>query len=174
MAEAVVCRKGVLINIDKFTRKHLCQSLFFNKVADLRSATLLKMRLRRRCFPVNFANFLGTPFFYRTPPVAASKMELNSVLQCFPKLGIFKNQIHKLQNICGNWSRYSQNFAEGGLLFSRKYNFFLKIQYYGICRIVSLKALQFALQCLHQYTVKKKKKFLVQIFFQCGHHAFLK
>ena len=38
-------RKGVLKNFAKFTGKHLCQSLFFNKVADLRSATLLKKRL---------------------------------------------------------------------------------------------------------------------------------
>ena len=28
-------RKGVLRNFAKFTGKHLCQSLFFNKVADL-------------------------------------------------------------------------------------------------------------------------------------------
>ena len=29
-------KKGVLRNFTKFTGKHLCQSLFFNKVADLR------------------------------------------------------------------------------------------------------------------------------------------
>ena len=28
----VFCRKGVLRNLTKFTEKHLCQSLFFNKV----------------------------------------------------------------------------------------------------------------------------------------------
>ena len=28
--------------------------------------TLLKKRLWHRCFPVNFAKFLRTPFFYRT------------------------------------------------------------------------------------------------------------
>ena len=38
----VFCKKGVLRNFTKFTGKHLCQSLFFNKVADLRSSTLLK------------------------------------------------------------------------------------------------------------------------------------
>ena len=37
--------------------KHLCQSLF-NKVAGL-----LKRRIEHRCFPVNFAKFLRTPFF---------------------------------------------------------------------------------------------------------------
>ena len=29
----VFCEKGVLRNLAKFTGKHLCQSLFFNKVA---------------------------------------------------------------------------------------------------------------------------------------------
>ena len=29
-------KKGVLRNFTKFTGKHLCQSLFFNKVAGLR------------------------------------------------------------------------------------------------------------------------------------------
>ena len=50
--QEVFCEKGVLRNFTKFTRKHLCRSLFFNKVAGL----------RRRCFPVNFVKFLRTPF----------------------------------------------------------------------------------------------------------------
>ena len=33
-------KKSVLKNFTKFTGKHLCQSLFFNKVAGLRPATL--------------------------------------------------------------------------------------------------------------------------------------
>ena len=32
------CKKGVLKNFAKFTEKHLCWSLFFNHVAELRSA----------------------------------------------------------------------------------------------------------------------------------------
>ena len=59
-------KKGVLRNFTKWTGKHLCQSLFFNKVAGLRSATLLKKRLWLRCFHVNFAKFLRTPFFQNT------------------------------------------------------------------------------------------------------------
>ena len=49
------------------------QSLFFNEIANLRPATLLKKRLWRtatlskkrlwhRCFPMNFAKFFRTPF----------------------------------------------------------------------------------------------------------------
>ena len=41
----------------------LCQSLFFKKVANPRSATLLKKRLWQRCFPVNFTKFSRTPIF---------------------------------------------------------------------------------------------------------------
>ena len=35
-------RKGIHRNFANFAGKHLCQSLFFNKVAGLRAATLLK------------------------------------------------------------------------------------------------------------------------------------
>ena len=59
-------RKGVLKNFAKFTGKHLCQSLFFNKVAGLRPVTLLKRRPWHRCFPVNFAKFLRIPFLQNT------------------------------------------------------------------------------------------------------------
>ena len=50
------CRKGAFRNFIKFTGKHLCQSLFFNKCAGLRYSWC-------RCFPVNFAKFVRTPFF---------------------------------------------------------------------------------------------------------------
>ena len=59
----VFYKKSVLRSSAKFTEKHLCQSLFFNKVAGLRPATLLKKRPWHRCFPVNLAKFLRTPFF---------------------------------------------------------------------------------------------------------------
>ena len=58
----VFCKKSVLKNFAKFTGKHLCQSLFLNKVAGLGPATLFKKRLWHRCFPVNFMKFLRTPF----------------------------------------------------------------------------------------------------------------
>ena len=48
----VSCKKGVLINSAKFTRKHRRQSLFYQK-----------KRLWHRCFPVSFENFLRTPSF---------------------------------------------------------------------------------------------------------------
>ena len=39
----VFCKNGVLRDFAKFTGKHLCKSLFFNKVAGLRPATLLNL-----------------------------------------------------------------------------------------------------------------------------------
>ena len=62
----VFCKKGVLRNLAKFTGKHLYLSLFFDQVAHLRPATLLKQTLWHNCFLVNFAKYLRTPF-YRTP-----------------------------------------------------------------------------------------------------------
>ena len=68
----VFSKKSVLKNLAKFTGKHLHWSHFLNKVAGLQLATLLKKRFQYRCFPVNFAKFLWTPFFHIAPPVAAS------------------------------------------------------------------------------------------------------
>ena len=65
-ATTLFYKKDVLRYFTKFTRKRLCQSLFFNKVADLKPATSLRQRLWQRWFPVNFVKFLRTPF-YRTP-----------------------------------------------------------------------------------------------------------
>ena len=56
----VLWKKGVVENFTKFTGKHLCQRIFFNK--GLRSATLFKKRLWHRCFPVNFVKFSRTCF----------------------------------------------------------------------------------------------------------------
>ena len=59
----VFYEKGVLKHFAKFPGKHLCQIPFFNKVSGLRAAFLLKKRLWRRCFPVNFAEIFKKTFF---------------------------------------------------------------------------------------------------------------
>ena len=58
----VFCKKGILTTFTKFTGKLLWQSLIFNKVAGLTTATLLKKRHWRRCLLVNFVKFPRTPF----------------------------------------------------------------------------------------------------------------
>ena len=53
--------KKVFLNLPQ--NSQLCQILFFNKIAVLPPATLLKKSLWHSCFPVNFEKFLGAPFF---------------------------------------------------------------------------------------------------------------
>ena len=59
----VFCKKAILRNFAKFTGKHMCQIIFFNKVAGL---SFLKKRLWHRCFSVNFAKFLRAAFLQNT------------------------------------------------------------------------------------------------------------
>ena len=70
------CKKDVLKNFAKFAGKHLCQSLFLNKVASLRPGTSLKNRLWRRYFPVNFAKFLRTHFLTKPLSPKTCKIEM--------------------------------------------------------------------------------------------------
>ena len=63
----VLCKKAVLKNFAKFTGKqHLCQDLFFNKVAGLWPATLFKKSLWHRCFLANFEKSLRATFLWNT------------------------------------------------------------------------------------------------------------
>ena len=54
LSQSLFFNKVADLNFAKFTGKHLCRSLYFNKVASLGPATLLKRKLWHRCFPVNF------------------------------------------------------------------------------------------------------------------------
>ena len=65
---------GILKNFVIFTGKDLCWSLFLIKL----SPKTPKM-FQHRCFLVNIARFLRTPFF-GTPPVAASAVLKNSYI----------------------------------------------------------------------------------------------
>ena len=59
--------KGVLRNFAKFKGKHLCQSLFFNKVSELQPCNFIKREtLAQVFFPVHIAKFLRTPFYRST------------------------------------------------------------------------------------------------------------
>ena len=63
----VLQKKNVPKTFVKLTEKHLCRSLFFNKVAGL------------RC---EFCEIFKNIFFYRTPPMAAPVFS-NSLLSSF-------------------------------------------------------------------------------------------
>ena len=58
-------KKSVLRIFTQFTGKHCARASFLIK-KGLRPATLLKKRLWHRCFPVNFAKILRTPFLQNT------------------------------------------------------------------------------------------------------------
>ena len=79
-------RKGVLKNFAKFT-KNTCASLFFNKVASLNPATLLKKRLRPRCFPVNLARSLRISFLEDAPGQQLLVISMKN-LRNFPKFSV--------------------------------------------------------------------------------------
>ena len=55
--------KGVLRNFPKFIGKHACQSSFFNKVAGLRSAILLKKETLVQMFSCEFCELSRNTFF---------------------------------------------------------------------------------------------------------------
>ena len=46
----VLCKKGILRNFATFTGKHLCQSLFFNKVAGLKVCNFIKIETLAQVF----------------------------------------------------------------------------------------------------------------------------
>ena len=61
-----VLQEKVFLEISQNSQENTNASLFFNKVAGPRPATLLKKRLWHRRFPVNFAKLLRTPFSENT------------------------------------------------------------------------------------------------------------
>ena len=62
------CKKCALRNFAEFKGKHLCHSLFFNKV----SGNFIKKKTLAQVFSCEFCEISKSTFFYRTPPVAAS------------------------------------------------------------------------------------------------------
>ena len=60
------CKKAVLKSLEKFTRRHICKSLFLNNMADLLPINLFYKSLLYRRFRVNFAIF-SRHLFRRAP-----------------------------------------------------------------------------------------------------------
>ena len=63
-------KKGLLKNFVKFTGKHFCQSLFFDKGKGLRPAN--KTENLVQLFSCEFCEIFRNIFFYRKPSVVAS------------------------------------------------------------------------------------------------------
>ena len=82
----VFCKNEVLKNFAKFKEKHLCQSLFFNTVAGMRSATLLK-----RDSGTGASCDLCKIF---APPMAASASNTVNYVQGVKLTTLFKRDLH--------------------------------------------------------------------------------
>ena len=78
----MLCKKGAFKHFSKLTGKHLCQSLFLNKVAGLRTQACNFVKKRGSgigVFQWILWNFQGHTFSYRTLLVAASELAVNSL-----------------------------------------------------------------------------------------------
>ena len=126
-------------NFAKFTGKHLCQGLFFIKVSPLRPAALLKNRLWYRCFPVNFAKFLGTlfiehfrwlllilAFLYRTSKYFHSTV--NIITEYCDKRREISSQFKKKKWRASEFFKKAQSFVKSCLYFVDMFLFSLHIQ----------------------------------------------
>ena len=60
-------REGVLRNFAKFTGKHQCQSLFFNKAAGFRPVTLLEKDIPAQMFSCEFCEISKNTFLEKNP-----------------------------------------------------------------------------------------------------------
>ena len=70
-------KKGVLGNFTQFTGKNLCQSLFFNKFAGLRPATLSKKQTWAQVFSCEFCEISKKTFFIEHLWAIASEKKTN-------------------------------------------------------------------------------------------------
>ena len=108
----VFCKKGVLKNFAKFTGKHLHQNLFFSKVADLRSATLLKKRVCE-VFPCEFYEIFKNIFFYRTLPLTIS--ELRQIIFEKKRCWLEKKISNWVESVCHVFSVSCHEFISTNL-----------------------------------------------------------
>ena len=96
-------KKAVLKNFAIFTGKHLCWSLFLIQLRVFRSVTLLKRNSQHRCFPVNIAKFLRTPFFRNIWEQLLLDDSANAVL----KTVAFKNSLKYLFKLCFSYTYWN-------------------------------------------------------------------
>ena len=123
----VFYKKVVLRNFAKFTRKHLCQSLFFKK------------RLCYSCLPVNFAKFLRTSFLRNT----SGRLLLNKSIYWFlhdkkknrhysvNTLNVFKINIKKSRTAARNdtWAEFSWKYTDLVLKVNCKETYYISLEF---------------------------------------------
>ena len=75
----VFCKKGVLVNFAKLTGIHLCQGLFFNKVAGLRpeACNFIKKKTLTQMYSCEFCEIYKNTFFTEhVQPTASEKLKI--------------------------------------------------------------------------------------------------
>ena len=143
-------KKGVLRNFTKFTGKHLSQSPFFNKVAGLRPATLLKKSFWHRCFLMNFTKFLRTPISQNT----SGRLFLIIITQILPN--IWRNKGNQTIKFCQLLECNMRNMVEKLVPDS-----FIKNQNWLYLWINSLKCCKFCFYCMPSQGLPKDIKIKV-------------
>ena len=103
-------KKGVLKNLTKFTGKHLCQSLFFNKVCNfiknIRPATLLKKETLAQAFSCVFYKIFKNTFLTKHLRVTAS-----ALFTAIRILGLNINYLNPLSVNPTKWSNILRQFG---------------------------------------------------------------
>ena len=94
-------RKGVLRNFAKFTGKHLCQSLFFNKVAGL-GLQLYKKETLAQVFFCEFCEISKNTFFTEHLWATASELSRKNILTMYCSHFVVFNSLknEKTENKC--------------------------------------------------------------------------
>ena len=96
-------KRGVLKNLTKFTRKHLCRSLFLIRVAVWKPATLLKIRLvvfffffqfREIIRKFYFVEHLANDIAYAIEFIPEEKTFRKKFQKIFSTTAFFENNIH--------------------------------------------------------------------------------
>ena len=106
--DAVIPRcstKQTFLKILKNLLENTCAGVIFNKFASLKVCNFIKKRLYHRCFPVNFAKFLTTPFFTEPLRTTASYQmvakQLNRLRDSNKEGNMLELQILKMERMGG-------------------------------------------------------------------------
>ena len=78
----VFCKKGVLTNFAKFTRKHLHQGLVFNETADIQSLTLSKKEIPTQMFSCEFCQISRNTIFKEPKKLSISTKKNKKKTPC--------------------------------------------------------------------------------------------
>ena len=88
----VSCKKSIFKRFAKFTGKHLCQSLIFNKVSGLRPATLLKKWLAQVLSYESCGFFWETLLYRKLPGDCFLKVEMITASYLCMFMKLYSNQ----------------------------------------------------------------------------------